>query len=174
MTKRTPTIVGELAILHGPNGEWWIVDIDDLTLVGQYNWTEDKPNKYAICNARLDGTKRRCRLHALLMGFPEDRVIDHISGDARDNTRANLRICESNQNGCNLPVSKANTSGFKGVGWYKANKCWRAYIVRNDKQTHLGYFTHKEDAIEAYAQAERKFFGEFCRTESGLLNKQRS
>ncbi len=48
-----------------------------------------------------------------------------------------------------------------GVGWNKYCEKWVAYIRDNNgKKRHLGYFTDKEDAIEAKAKAEYKSFGE--------------
>lgn len=167
---RPPTIVGDIAILHGPNGEQWLVDAVDLPLVGHINWTRDFPNTYAITNYRTGA--KRLRLHVAIANPPAGFVVDHIDGNAYDNRRNNLRICREDQNGCNLPLSKANTSGHKGVGWYKANSCWRAYIVRNGRQIHLGYFDRKEDAIAAHARAEPQIFGEFTRDASALHNKR--
>lgn len=168
---RPPTVFGDSAVLYGPNGELWTVDADTLTTVGHLNWARDTPSDYAMATIE---DKKRVRLHALIMRPDPGYTVDHISGNAYDNRRANLRVCRADENGRNLPISKANTSGAKGVSWYKAQQCWRAYIVRNRKQHHLGYFDTKDQAADAYARAASELFGEFVRDESALHNKQRS
>jgi len=57
-----------------------------------------------------------------------------------------------------------NTSGYPGVCFHKRNNKWVAQIWINGKNTHLGYFSTKEEAIEARKQAEIQYFGEFANT----------
>lgn len=90
-------------------------------------------------------------------------MIDHINGDKLDNTRLNLRSCNSSQNNGNAKVG-INKSGFKGV--YKTtNKSgkWMAIITHESTRKYLGSFSDKLDAAKAYNQAASEFFGEFAR-----------
>lgn len=89
--------------------------------------------------------------------------VDHINGDGLDNRRINLRIATHQQNIRNQRLSKANTSGYKGVS--KRNKRWGSCISVDGKTIHLGRFDTPEEAHEAYCQAARKYFGEFARSE---------
>ena len=50
-----------------------------------------------------------------------------------------------------------NTSGFKGIRWYKRGHKWRASICIDGRIIHLGYFTDILDAMVARHRAERKF-----------------
>lgn len=50
-----------------------------------------------------------------------------------------------------------NTSGVRGVTWYKRYHKWHASIAFNKHRVSLGYFTDKSDAIEARKQAEQKY-----------------
>ena len=55
-----------------------------------------------------------------------------------------------------------NRSGYKGVGFSKQKKKWRAYITVNYKFKHLGYFTSKRAASIAYIAAAKKYKGQFA------------
>ena len=53
----------------------------------------------------------------------------------------------------NTRIPCTNTSGAKGVDWYKKYGKWRARIC-SEKHSHLiGYFANKEDAAKAYVAA---------------------
>lgn len=54
--------------------------------------------------------------------------------------------------------SKNNTSGTKGVYWNKRSKKWYAQIDFKGKRYNLGYFTNKQDAINARKKAEEELF----------------
>jgi len=58
-----------------------------------------------------------------------------------------------------VPIKyKAKTSSrFTGVTWDKINKRWKAYIKKNKKQYHLGYFLDEEAAHQAYLKAKNNF-----------------
>ena len=88
--------------------------------------------------------------------------LDHINGNPSDNRIANLRACTKSQNQHNRGVNKNNTSGFKGVCWHSGVGRWRAYIVINWKQKHLGLFDTPEQAHAAYRAAADLMHGEFA------------
>jgi HNH endonuclease/AP2 domain len=77
--------------------------------------------------------------------FPENEV-DHINGITSDNRISNLRECSHKQNIWNQKIRKNNTSGIKGVSWFKRYNKWRARFIVNGKYMHIGYFNNKEDA----------------------------
>lgn len=81
-----------------------------------------------------------------------DSEIDHINRDRYDNRIANLREVTRSANMQNT-VRKPNASGFRGVGWHKHQKAWRARISVNGKTKNLGYFSTPEEAAEAYLKA---------------------
>jgi hypothetical protein len=94
--------------------------------------------------------------------WPSDQI-DHVNTDRADNRIANLRDASRSQNHANTPLSRANTSGFKGVYWAPHTARWRAAIKVNGKKRHLGYFYSANDAALAYEAAANKMFGEFAR-----------
>ena len=66
-------------------------------------------------------------------------------------------------NGTNVALitaktSKRNTSGVKGVTWYKPFNKWCARIRCAGTDYHLGYYDLLEDAIKARKLAEEKLF----------------
>lgn len=89
--------------------------------------------------------------------------IDHRDTVRSNNRWSNLRSATRRQNLANSKISSANTSGSKGVSLYKATGRWQAYINRAGKREHLGFFTTRDEAALAYAQAANEEFGEFAR-----------
>jgi len=94
--------------------------------------------------------------------WPKDQV-DHINGVKTDNRICNLREATNSQNGKNLGLSKANTSGVKGVAYEKYTKRWKATIRVNGKSISIGRFDNIEDATIARQIAERNYFQEWNR-----------
>jgi len=111
---------------------------------------------------------RRYLAHRLAWLFSYGRwpeaTVDHINGDRRDNRPSNLREASASQNTMNGKRRSTNTSGFKGVSWRPDQKKWRAYIVKDGRQTSLGSFDSPEKAHAAYASAAALMHGEFART----------
>jgi hypothetical protein len=102
------------------------------------------------------------------------KCIDHINGNSFDNRIENLREANQSLNTANSVISKANTSGYKGVVWRKDTNKWMAQISKNKKHYNLGSFEKIEDAAKAYKIAAEKFFGEFARPEASNRNIDRS
>ncbi len=88
--------------------------------------------------------------------------LDHRDTDCGNNRISNLREATARQNEANKGLTKANTSGFKGVTRRKANS-YRATIKINGRATHLGYRTSPEEAFELYKEAAIRHYGEFAR-----------
>jgi hypothetical protein len=89
--------------------------------------------------------------------------IDHIDGNPLNNRISNLRLATRSQNLANTPLSRKNTSGYRGVHFSRAACGWQARIKINQKIRHLGTFPTKEMAAAAYSLAAREAFGEFVR-----------
>ena len=90
--------------------------------------------------------------------FGEIAQIDHINGIRDDNRWENLRLVNSQGNNRNAKISKNNTSGVIGVGWYKAGQKYRAYIHdNNSKRIFLGYFNDFNEAVKVRKEAEIEY-----------------
>lgn len=96
--------------------------------------------------------------------WPKD-FLDHINRVRSDNRINNLREATRAQNGWNRKFNKNNTSGFKGVSYFKPLRKWRAAIDCNYERIHLGYFDKKEEAGAAYKEAALRLHGEFTAEE---------
>jgi hypothetical protein len=90
--------------------------------------------------------------------------VDHEDTDKLNNKWTNLRKATHSQNSANRVRQPNNTSGFKGVSWSASADKWRAYIVIEKKQIHLGNFDDINDAKNAYKTAAKQKFGKFART----------
>lgn len=96
---------------------------------------------------------------ALTHGCRPTSEIDHRDRDPTNDRPDNLRLATHQQNIGNVAVPRHNTSGVKGVSWRSDREAWRAYIKIDGKYKHLGHFTSKSDAQDAYAAAAVKHFG---------------
>ena len=92
--------------------------------------------------------------------WPKDQI-DHINRDRADNRIDNLREASNKENQQNASLSKRNSSGYKGVTWYKRHQKWTASIRVSRKLLHLGYFKRINDAVAARELAEISHFGKF-------------
>ncbi len=57
--------------------------------------------------------------------------------------------------------ASSNTSGYRGVSYQKSRGNWKSCIHVNGKEIFLGRFALLEDAAKAYADANKKYFGDF-------------
>jgi len=132
---------------------------------------------YKKVDLRKDKTRYTCRIHRLIaMAFipnPEGKpFVDHINNNTLDNRTENLRWATPTQNNFNSKISKNNTSGVKGVSYHKRDNKWIARIKINGKQTHLGSFENKEEAIKARLKKSIEIQGTFI-NKCELIEKKR-
>jgi hypothetical protein len=88
--------------------------------------------------------------------FPKGDI-DHINGDATDNRITNLRDVTHTQNLRNQKRSVSNKSGVMGVDFHSAAGKWRARIIVDKSEHHLGTYSDFFDAVCARKSAERAF-----------------
>jgi hypothetical protein len=164
--KRKIRIDGQLAYVPLTKGYEAVIDANDVPLVEGYNWTASvNPwTVYAYRMRRVDGKQRPVKMHRVIMGEPEGHEVDHRDCDGLNNRRCNLRAATSSENKKNQRVSSKNTTGYKGVHYYKAYGNFQAYISANGKQNFLGYYETAEAAHAAYCAAAARVHGEFART----------
>jgi len=98
-----------------------------------------------------------------MIGEWPNRIVDHYNLDGSDNRWINLREASHSQNGANRMAQRNNTSGIKGVYWFRQTKKWHARIQVDGSYRHLGYFITKAEAALAYKKAAIEFYGEFAR-----------
>jgi hypothetical protein len=78
-------------------------------------------------------------------------VVNHINFNRQDNRVENLEIVTNRENTNQKHLN--SSSDYVGVYWEKLAKKWRARIVVNGQQKHLGYFTDEYKAHLAYQAA---------------------
>lgn len=88
--------------------------------------------------------------------------IDHINGNGSDNRIANLRLADQLKNLKNAKLSTANSSGIKGVGWFRPIGKWRARIRHNGREVSLGYYDDKREAERVVRAARERLHGAFA------------
>ena len=144
------------------DGLKFIIDVEDYErYVKGYSFTLNAKG-YVVYSSRKDGLCNKL-LSRVLFGEPDGMELDHINTDKLNNRRSNLRVCTRQQNNCNTNKQSNNTSGFKGVSFFKRDQKFVAQIGINGKKRHLGYFATPEAAHEAYSQAALQHHGEFAR-----------
>lgn len=132
--------IGDVAGALGVKGKYWQIRIDGKLY-----------NAHVLAWLHTTGVYPTCK-------------VDHKDGDGLNNKFNNLRLASDTQNAQNTKKRSDNTSGFKGVSWHNKLGQWRAVIVVNKKQIHLGTFWDIQDAVAAYKKAAKHYFGEFART----------
>jgi hypothetical protein len=104
------------------------------------------------------------RTHRLVWIFHNgntDQVIDHINNNSYDNRIENLRVCTLSQNVYNSKKFKNNTSGVKGVSWCIQKNKWRARLILDKKEIHVGFFNNLEDAKNKITEQRKLLHKEF-------------
>lgn len=147
-----------------------LVDAIDADLIKHgWNALELRNNRvYAQRTIKLDGKQYGCYLHRVIveraLGRPllSSEEVDHQDRNTLNNRRGNLRASTRAQNAHNTLKNSNNTSGFKGVCFYKASGKFKANITLNSRNKHLGYFDTPEEAHKAYCEAAEKYYGEFA------------
>lgn len=138
-----------------------LVDDNNFEELSKYNWYFN--NGYAMRDVTKNKIKTTILMHRLISECPEGLFVDHINGNRLDNRRQNLRFCNYNQNTKNRKKQLGFSSIYKGVSWFKRDKCWTAHITYNYKNFNLGYFYNELHAAMAYDIAARDLFKDFAK-----------
>ena len=137
---------------------FWI-DADDLQKVRYHKWRIDTNNH--IITGNCSKTRPRRELSHIIMDCPDDKVVDHIDGDSRNNKKNNLRVCTQAENLCNKHFMSNSTSGEIGIHWDKHIRRWAPEIQKDGKRYHLCRYQTIEEARYARYIGERILFKEF-------------
>lgn len=163
--KREIVVIGQYAYIPLTQGYTATIDAADVPLVEGYDWNAfiSKHTTYVRRRTTIEGRMRNIWLHRVIAQTPDGLDTDHVDCDGLNNTRANLRIATISQNNRNQRLRECNTSGYKGVSWYKRGQQWRVQIAVNNRKKHIGYFSNIEDAAAAYKRSNVELHGEFGR-----------
>lgn len=141
-----------------------IVDDRDFDWINAFKWTVWTPptskTAYAMRAVKKNGIWQPEKMHRVIMGLPL-LTVDHINGNGLDNRRQNLRLATQTQNSRNKPFIKGKT--YKGASRQSGCDRWCAAIMVNRKRIYLGLFKELNDALRAYDEAAKQYFGEFAK-----------
>ena len=150
-------------------GKVALVDDADYEFLSRFKWCAHAITNTFFASRRPTKLFKHELMHrAILSPIPKGLEVDHIDGNSLNNQKSNLRPCTRSQNQWNSRLNSNNTSGVKGVSWYKKRSLWVAHIGVLGKRKTLGYFDEKEAAALAYDNAARSLFGEFAKTNYGM------
>lgn len=141
-------------------GSTALVDDKHFDMLNKYTWLLNNKG-YAQRSIYNEGTLRTTFIHREVMGAKKGQIVDHINGNPLDNRRSNLRFCTQAENCRNQKLSSNNTSGYKGV--HLIGKKWRAMIMVDGKNIHLGMYATAEEAARAYDNTATVEHGEFAK-----------
>ena len=136
-----------------------IVDDCDYNRLNKYKWCANKRKNYwyAMRHDTHKDKKYLVGMHRQILGFgyKDGIMIDHINRDGLDNRRENLRVSNHVLNARNSKLQSNNTSGFKGVSWDKKKQMWVVQICVRQKNTKIGWYDNKMEAVKARIRAEQ-------------------
>ena len=112
--------------------------------------------------ATFNEENKHCYLHRFF--YPNSVQVDHKDNNPLNNHKNNLRPCDNAQNSWNTGIMKHNASGVPGVYFSEPRDRWIARIEVYGKKHWLGQFKSFQKAVRVRKRAEKKYFGEFRRT----------
>jgi len=132
-------------------GIWtWKVRTACCVHVGDIAGTFNTPYRRITIGLQMYKASRLAFLYMEGSLPPPHLDVDHRNRVKSDDSWTNLRLATAQQNSQNTPMSRRNTSGFKGVCWHKTHHCWIAQSRVNGVIKFLGYFSTPELASAAY------------------------
>lgn len=148
----------------------YMSNTDDIMLADYKDWKRLKRIKWHVddkgyAKGKLKGKK--LVYHRVVTECPDELVVDHINHNKLNNLNKNLRSCTVQENNCNRPVQKNNTSGTPGVSWNKKDEKWKVEIYYYGNYKYLGSFEDYGEAVTVRRLAEKKYFKEFAPVTGG-------
>lgn len=114
-------------------------------------------NSCGYCQIRIK--EKNYKAHRIIWlhvhGYFPENPLDHINRDRLDNRIENLREVSQQCNLRNTGNFKHNTSGIKGVHFYKRVGKWCAKIMINRKSKSLGSYHDFDNAVCARLAGEQ-------------------
>ncbi len=138
------------------SGKAVVIDQKHLNLIEQYKWCVGE--KLGYVQTTQQG--KTIYLHRLIAKASNDDLVDHINRNRLDCREVNLRLVNNQQNTCNRGPNK--NQPYKGVGFHKRAKKWRAEIRYQGQYYFLGYHPNVREALVAYNTMAKFLFGEYA------------
>ncbi len=145
---------------------WAKVDACDLARVSKIKWHTDRVGVIKGYSRKSDGGdgRKHC-LHVLVLGRRKGLVVDHLDGDHRNCTRANLRHVRQAVNVRNRTGDSNSRSGIRGVHAF-GDKWVVAFCLRHQRLS-LGVYSDLAEARLVANTALGLIFGRITRLLDG-------
>lgn len=143
------------------DGVYAYVDAADYEWLSQWQWRLH--GGYPARHPNRKGKKTVVFMHREIMRPPKGKIVDHISGNRCDNTRANLRNITMQENMQNKKKQAGASSIYKGVSLNRKTGRWRSQVNRGKESYFLGEFDVEVEAAKAYDHKAVEVFGEYAR-----------
>lgn len=141
-------------------GKVALVD-DEFAFLTEFTWFALR-TKYTYYAARQTPGRNghMIRMHNVILPPVTGFRVDHEDHDGLNNRLSNLRFVTHQQNSQNKRIERSNnTSGYKGVSWWKSNGAFVAQIRVDGHRIYLGSFADPAAAARAYDAAALEHFG---------------
>ena len=167
--KRPALVIGDAVHIPLTKGLFAIVDLVDGDLA-EFNWHAQPHDTVTYAVRRLPGRREDprdwVRLHAIIGGrmgldLSGGREVDHRDNDGLNCRRSNLRASTRSQNLHNTRLRRDNSSGVKGVSWFRPASLWVVQIRAQGKPKIHKYFSSFEDAVAFNVIARKGMHGDF-------------
>ena len=156
-----------MATIRLTNGKSAEVDDDLVEYLSGFRW-------YFIPRPRANGGEshgyaattiagKTTYMHRLILAAIGKFEIDHRDGNGLNNLASNLRRSTRRQNGMNQKKQAGKSSRLKGVTFDRFTGTWKAQIMQDARNYHLGRFNSEQEAGEAYDREAKRRFGEFAK-----------
>jgi hypothetical protein len=134
-------------------GKFALVDDEDYGWLMQWRWCAAKRRNTYYAN------KHKSDMHREILGLKhgDGKFVDHKDRNGLNNQKSNLRITTRSINALNCKVHSTNTSGYRGVSWFKGK--WQVQIVVKGRRVHCGYYKNKVVAAKVYDKEAIAFRG---------------
>lgn len=143
-------------------GQVALISACDYEIIAPYSWIAYFERHAKSYYAYTKIGHKRVFMHNAIMPPPEGFQVDHWDHDTLNNRRENLRFGNKFQQAQNRRKRSDNTSGYKGVFWFKGPRKWGVITALNGQRKYLGLYPTKEDAAHAYDDFAREHFREFA------------
>jgi hypothetical protein len=144
-------------------GKVALVDDEDYEELAQFKWYALKAPTTWYAGRYVGGGRtasKKVKMHQVILG---QSGVDHRDSNGLNNQRFNLRPATQAQQLRNQRIRRDNTSGYKGVYWYRPDGKWRARVYVDGRCHHVGTFDTAEAAAAARAAVLPQYHGEFAR-----------
>lgn len=117
----------------------------------EWGGTVDSSGYGAITHENRTLSVHRLAYELQVGAIPDGLVIDHLCHNRVCVRPEHLRPVTRKQNTENHSgISKVNTSGYRGVSWYKGREQWTSSVTHQGKQIRIGYYPLYELHVAGY------------------------